>query len=250
MEGVDVAHQVELGGEGPLAALPGTLQHHPHVGVHSLVLVHFPRVTEHLVAQVTRVNPPVRLPSVLQKLRPGLPCEHARLFPTGVPVVYLFMASLFTGAGEAHLTAFEGALVGRQQSVLLAHVQLQLLVLFENLPATRHVAAVFLLIRGVFALKVSQHVGVGGERVRTAVGGAWERLRPAVGQLVPREVVGAGERLTTAAVLTREGFDSRVFAEVGIEFPLFVVPRVAVGIRTNVSSLWYSLSFHPIHGFA
>ena len=121
--------------------------------------------------------------------------------------------------------------------MLLAHVQIQLLVLLENQPATRHFAAVFLLIRGVLALKVSQHVGVGGECVCTAGGGARKRLHPAVGQLVSGEVVRARERLTTAALLTGEGFDSRVFAEMGIEFPLFVVPCVAVGIRTNVSSL-------------
>lgn len=61
-----MALQIEHGGVGPAAALPGTLVHDPGVGVDVLVLLEEPRVPEHPAAVLAPQDSPVLLLPVFQ----------------------------------------------------------------------------------------------------------------------------------------------------------------------------------------
>lgn len=91
---------------------------------------------------------------------------------------------------------------------------------------------------------MSHPVGVGGEGVGAAVHGAAERLQPAVGELMPGQVIGAAEGLSAAVVRTSVRLHSRVFAQVSVQFPLFVISRRAAGKRTDVTFVRLRFHFH------
>lgn len=209
-----------------------------------LMLLQEPRVPEHLVALVTLQEDPVLFLPVLQVLSPGLSREDAALLLAGVTSVHLLVALQPAGEGEPHLAAFEGALIGRQLGVLLAHVGLELLVLPELQPAALHFADVLLLLLAVNAADVSGPVRVGGEGLRAAVHRAAEGLRAAVTELVPRQVIGAAEGLGAAIVLARVRLHPRVFAQVSVQFPLFVINSRAGGKRADVTFVRNRFSFH------
>lgn len=149
-----------------------------------------------------------------------------------------------TGGGESHLAAIVGALVGWQLRMLLAHVGLQLLVLLELLAAALERADVFLLLESVRAADVSAPVGARGESLRAALHGAAEGLLPAVDELVPGQVERRAEGLSAALVLTRVWPKSRVFTQVGVQFPLSVVSSRAVRKRAEEALVRFCFGFH------
>lgn len=173
--------------------------------------------------------------SVLQVLSPGLPCEGAALLFAGIPSVHLLMTLQFTGEAKSHLAAFVSALIRGQLGVLLAHVGLQLFVLLELESAALESANVFLLLLAVDAADVSGPVCVGGEGLRAAVYGTSERLLPAVAELVPRQVGLTAKSLRAAIAATRVWLHSRVFTQVSVQFPLFVISSRAPGKRADVT---------------
>lgn len=210
------------------------------------MLLQEPGVPEHLAAVLTPQGKPVLLLSVLLQLCPGVASESAALLWTGIPFVHFLVSLQFTGEAESHLTAFVGAPVWRQLSVLLTHVGLQLLVFLEREAAVRERADVLLLLLGVRAADVPGPVRVGGERLRAAVYGAAEGLHTAVGELVPRQVRRGAEGLTAALVLAGVWFNSRVFAQVSVKFPLFVVSSRAAGKRADETFIrpWFGFHFY------
>lgn len=231
VEGADVALQVEHGGEGPVAAIPGALEDQPGVGVDVLMLLQEPGVPEHLAALLTLEEEPVLLLPVLQVLRPGLPREAAAFLLAGVTSVHLLVSLQLAGDAEAHLAAFMRALVWRQLGVLLTHVGLQLLLLLElQLAALEPADVVPVLLPGVDAVNVPCPVGVGGESLRAAVHGAEEGFVPAVAELVSGQVVAAAEGLPAVAA---ERLHSGVFTQMSVQFPLFVISRRAAGHRAD-----------------
>lgn len=235
VEGADVALQVESSGEGPVTAIPGALEDHSHFRVDVLMLPQKPRVPEHFAALVTLHGDSVLLLSVLQVLSPGLPCESAALLFAGVPSVHLLVTLQFTGEAKSHLAALISALIRGQLSVLLAHVGLQLFVLLELEPTALKSANIFPLLLAVHAADVSGPVCVGGEGLRAAIYGASERLLSAVAELVPRQVGLTAESLRAAIAPTRIRLHSRVFTQVSVQFPLFVISSRAPEKRADVT---------------
>lgn len=192
----------------------------------------------------TLQNGPVLLLPVFQIICPSLPCEAAALFFTGVSSVHLLVSFQTVGESESHLASFIGALVRGQLGMLLTHVGFQLLVLLKLEVAALKFANILLLLLAMNTADVSGPVGVGGEGLVAAIRGAQERLHAGVTELMSREVVGTTERLSAAVTRTRVRPYSRVFAQVSVQFPLFVISRRAVGKRANVTFVWLRFSFH------
>lgn len=181
---------------------------------------------------------------VVQVVGPGLPSEAASLLHAGVTSVDLLVSLQFAGKGEPHFTAFVGAAVGGQLGVLLTHVGFKLLVLLELLSAAVEPARVLLLVRAVYAADMSGPVGVGGEGFLAAVHGAAERLHAAVAQVVPRQVILAAEGLSAAVALTCKRLYSRVFTQMSVQFPLFVISRRTSSKRAEITLVRPHISFH------
>lgn len=158
--------------------------------------------------------------------------------------MHLLVPLQVTGEGKSHLAAFKGALVGRQLSVLLTHVRLQLFVFPEVQAAAVVSADVLLVVLAVNAARVSVPVGVGGEGLRAAIYGAEKRLRPGVTELMPRQVIRGAEGLAAALALTGVRLHSGVFAQVCVQLPLFVISGRAVGKRADVPFVRLSSDFH------
>lgn len=209
-----------------------------------LMLLQEPRVPEHLAALIAAEDEPVLLLPVLQVLSPGLSCEGAGLLFAGVPSVHLLMSLQLAWEGELHLAAFISALVRGQLGVLITHVGFKLLVLLKFEPTTLKSTSILLLLLSVNAAYVSGPVRVGGEGLRASVHGAVKGLHAAVSELMSCQVIRATERLPAAVVLTGVRLHSRVFTQMSVELPLFVISRRAVGKRADVTFVWLLFSFH------
>lgn len=246
VEGPDVALQVEVLGEGPAAALPRTQQAHAGLGVHALVLLQEPRVSEDFVATVAAHLEPVSLLPVLQVLRPGLGDEVAVRLIARVASVHLLVALQAAGEGEAPGAAWLRALVGWQGVVLLAHVRSQLLVFAKFQPTAFHLARVATpLVRAVHAALVPDAVGVGGERLAAAVHGAPEGPVATVTELVPRQVIGGGKRPAAVRALARERPRAAgVRGQVRVQLPLFDESRRTARKCAEVAFVCFWFGFH------
>ncbi len=128
--------------------------------------------------------------------------------------------------------------------MLLTHVGLQLFVFLELQSAALKLTNVFLLLLGVNAADVSDPVGVGGEGLLAAIHRAPERFQSGMSEIMPRQVVRATEGLTAAIAVTCVRLQSRVFTQVSVQFPLFIVSRRAAGKRTNITFLLLPFNFH------
>lgn len=181
---------------------------------------------------------------VVQVVGPGLPSEDASLLQTRVTSVHLLVSLQFAGEGEPHVTAFVGAAVRRQLGVLLTHVGFKLLVLLELLSAAVEPTRVLLLVGAVDAADMPGPVGVGGESFPASVHGAAERLHAAVAEVVPRQVILAAEGLPAAIALTCKRFYSRVFTQMSVQFPLFVISRRTSSKRAEITRVRPHVSFH------
>lgn len=181
---------------------------------------------------------------VLQVLGPGLSGEGAGLLFTGVPSVHLLVSLQLAREREAHLAAFISALVRGQLGVLFTHVGFKLLVLLKFESTTLKCTYILPLLLGVNAAYVSGPVRVGSKGLRASVHGAVKGLRAAVGELMSGQVILATEGFPAAVALTRERLHSRVFTQMSVEFPLFVVSRRAVRERADVTFVLLLFSFH------
>lgn len=181
---------------------------------------------------------------VIQVVGPGLPGEAAALLRARVASVDLLVPLQFARKGEAHFTPFVGALVGRQLGVLLTHVGFQLLVLLELESTAVEPAQVLLPVRTVHAADVPGQIGVGGESVLAAVHGAAKRLHATVAEVMPSQVILAAEGLSTSVAVTRVRLDSRVFAQMRVQFPLFVISRRTSRKRADITFLYLRTRLH------
>lgn len=208
------------------------------------MLLQEPRVPEHLAALVTLQDDPVLLLPVLEVLSPRFSCEGAALLLAGVTSVHLLMSLQLAGEGESHLAAFISALIRRQLGVLLTHVRLELFVFPELEPAALKLTNILPLLLRVNAADVSGPVTVGGESVGAAVHGALKRLHTAVTEPMPCQVKWAAEGLSAAIVFTFVRLHPRVFTQMSVQFPLFVISRRALGKRADVTFVRLRFSFH------
>lgn len=181
---------------------------------------------------------------MVQVVGPGLPGEPATLLRARVTSVDLLMPLQLARKGEAHFTPFVGAPVRGHLGVLLAHVRLQLLVLPELQATAVEPAQVALPVRAVHAADVPGPVGVGGEGFHAAVHGAAERLRAAVAEVMPGQVILTAEGLSTSVAATCERFSSRVFTQMRVQFPLFVISCRTSRKRANKTLVSLRFSFH------
>lgn len=208
------------------------------------MLLQEPGVPEHLATLLAPQVASVLLLPVLHILSPGLSSEGAALLLAGITSVHLLMSLQFAGEGEPHLAAFISALVRGKLGVLLTHVGLELLVLLELKPTAVNFTHVLPLLLGVDAADMSGPVCVGGEGLSAAVHGAVKRLLPAVSELMSCQVIEAAEGLPAAVVLTCVRLHSRVFTQVSVQFPLFVIRRRAAGKRADVTFVRLRFNFH------
>lgn len=182
---------------------------------------------------------------VIQVVGPGPPGEAAALLRARVTSVDLLVPLQFAREGEPHVTPFVGALVRRQLGVLLTHVRSELLVLLELKSTAVEPAHVGLSVRRtVHAADVPGPVGVGGELFPAAVHGAAKRLHAAVAEVVSGQVIPATEGLSTTVAVTRVRFNSRVFTQMSVQFPLFVISRRTTSKRADITFGYLRISFH------
>lgn len=189
------------------------------------MLLQKPRIPKFLAAMFTLQNGPVLLLPVFQIICPGLSCEAAALLFTGVSSVHLLVSPQFVGESESHLASFKSTLVRGQLGMLFTHVGFKLLVLLKLKIAALKFAYILLLLLAMNAADVSGPVRVGGEGLVAAIHGAEKRLHAGVTEIMPRQVIGTTEGLSAAVAGTRVRPRSRVFAQVSVQFPLFVISR-------------------------
>lgn len=182
--------------------------------------------------------------AVIQEVGPGLPGEAAALLRARVTSVDLLMPLQFARKGEPHFTTVVGALVRRQLGVLLTHVGFELFVLLELESTAVEPAHVLLPVRTVYAADVPGPIGVGCEGFLAAVHGAAKRLHATVAEVMPGQVILATEGLSTAVAVTCIRFNSRVFTQMSVQFPLFVISRCTSGKRADITLVYLRISFH------
>lgn len=189
------------------------------------MLVQKPRVPKFLAAMFTLQNGSMLLLPVFQIICPSLSREAAALFFTGVSSVHLLVLFQLVGESESHLASFISALVRGQLGMLFTHVGFKLLVLLKLEVAALKFAYILLLLLAMDTANVSGPVRVGGEGLVAALHGAHKRLHAVVTELMSRQVIGTTERFPAAVAGTRVRPHSCVFAQVSVQFPLFVISR-------------------------
>lgn len=190
------------------------------------------------------MNIPVLLFPVLQVLGPGLAGVGTALFRARVPPVDLLVSLQLAGEGEPPLTAVVGALVRWQLGVLLAHVGLQLIVLLKLESAAIEPTQVRFPVRAVNAADVSGPVRIGRECLLAVLHGAVKRLHAAVAEVMSVQVRLTTEGLPATVATTWIRFYPRVFTQVSVQLPLFVISRQAAHKRADIRFSWLRISFH------
>lgn len=197
----------------------------------------------HLIFIQTQDSPVLLFP-VVQVVGPGLPSEAASFLRARVTSVDLLMPLQFARKGEPHFTTVVRAPVRRQLGVPFANVGFQLFVLLELESAAVPPTRVLLPVRTVYAADVPGSIGVSGEGVLAAVYRASKRLHATVTEVMPGQVILATEGLPATVAVTCKRFYSRVFTQMSVQFPLFVIGRLTSNKRADITFLHFRASFH------